>query len=240
MPLEFNKLGVTRDSQDDWHRTIVSLRTSIDIFAELVDDPADHEDLVAHEMATKPFERKPPVITRPFEEAEVYDAVAKAIAWPFEHPCRSRFSNGSYGVWYGSKSLETSVYETVYHFRVNTLSSDAVSSGSVVAEERRVHLVGCTAALIDLRPHLENEPELLNPNDYSVCQTIGAQLYHSALPGVLTHSVRHPDGLIIAVFQEGTLTNPRTVCNLTYYLEVDTGRVRVERELGRTWMEIPA
>jgi len=240
MPLELNELGVTRDSQNDWHRTIVSLRASIDLFAELVDDPADHADLVAHEMATKPFERQPPVISRPFEEAEVFDPVAEAIAWPFEHPCRSRFSNGSYGVWYGSSTLLTSVYETAHHFRINTLSSDAVRPGSVVVGERRVHLVRCTAALIDLRPHLEREPELLNPNDYSVCQTIGAQLYHSALPGVLTQSVLHPEGLIIAVFQEGALTDPRMVCYLTYYLEVDSGRVRVERDPGHTLIEISA
>lgn len=240
MRLNLDDLGVTSDSQADWHRIIVSLRVSVSLFEDLVDRPEDHEILVEHEAATKPFHGKPVIILRPFEEAEFHDPIAAVISWPFEHPCRSRFSDGTFGVWYGSGSLETSIFETVHHFRSDTMASSAVVAGTVVVQERRVHLVTCTAALIDLRPHLAHEPRLLDPNDYSVCQMVSTQIYHGALPGVLSRSVRHPPGTVIGVFRPDVLTDPRTVCYLTYHLDVNTGRVQVEREPGKILMEIAA
>lgn len=238
--MELDDLRVTGESQRDWHRAIVSLRVSADLFRELVDDPKDQAVLVAHEIATKPCQGEAPLITRPFEESEIYDPIAEAIGWPFEHPCRSRFSTGDFGVWYGGNSLLTSVHETVYHFRVDTLASSAVMRGSVVVQERRVHLVRCTAALIDLRPQLEREPRLIDPHDYSTCQALGARIYHAALPGVLNQSARYPDGHIAGVFRRDTLTDPRMLCYLTYQLDVDSGCVRVERDPGRTLVKIDA
>jgi hypothetical protein len=194
--------------------------------------------LVAHEIQTKPFLGQPPIIARSFEEAEVYDPIAAAIAWPFEHPCRSRYSNGSFGVWYGANSLLTSIFETAYHFRINTMASSAVQPGTTVVEERRAHKVTCTAALIDLRPHLEQHQGLLDPHDYAACRLLGTQIHSAALPGVLTRSVRHPEGQIIGVFRQDALSDPRFVCYLTYHLEVDTGRIRVERETGQLLVDI--
>lgn len=238
MSLALDKLGVTSDSQADWYRIIVSLRRSADLFAELVDDPADHAILVAHELNTKPFQSSPPLITRPFEEADIYDPIAAAIAWPFEHPSRSRYSNGSFGAWYGANSLLTAIYETAYHFRVNTLASAAAATDKPVVQERRAHLVACTAALIDLRPHLTQQPALLDPHDYSTCQLLGSQLHNAALPGVISRSVRHPEGYVIGVFRQEALTDPRTVCYLTYTLDVESGVVRVEREPGQVLTDI--
>lgn len=147
---------------------------------------------------------------------------------------------GDFGVWYGADSLLTSIYETVYHFRIDTLASSAVKKGTVVIQERRVHLVACTAALIDLRPHLRSEPRLVDPHDYSTCQALGARIFHAALPGVLNQSVRYPDGQLAGVFRRDVLTDPRTVCYLTYHLDVDSGLVRVEREPGKMIVEITA
>ena len=103
------ELRVTRDSQRDWHRNIVSLRKSIDLYADLVDDPADADVLIRHEMAVKQAHQEPAIIMRPFEDATIYDPIAAAIQWPFDHPSSSRYSTGAYGVWYGAESIETSV-----------------------------------------------------------------------------------------------------------------------------------
>lgn len=224
---------LTRDSQRDWHRNIVSLRESIDVFSDLVDDPRDVDVLVRHEMATKPAGRQPAIITRPFEEADVYDPVASAIEWPFEHPCRTRFSSGAYGVWYGASSLETSVRETVHHFRSGTLASSiATRSPKPIVQERRVHLVRCNALLVDLRELTRKEPRLLHPDDYTACQLLGAELRNAGMPGVLTFSARHAQAEIVAVFVPTVLADPRLVCYLTYTLFPNTGRVTVERTPG--------
>ena len=58
------KHQVTRDSQRDWHRTIVSLRKSMELFADLVDDPRDIDVLIQHEMDFKNAKQDPAIINR--------------------------------------------------------------------------------------------------------------------------------------------------------------------------------
>jgi hypothetical protein len=233
------KHQVTRDSQRDWHRNIVSLRKSMELFADLVDDPHDTDVLVQHEMAVKRAKQEPVIITRPFEDAEIYDAIAAAIEWPFVHPCRSRYSNGTLGVWYGAVSLETSVRETVHHFRKNTLASAvAAQSKKPIIQERRVHLVRCDGLLVDLRSLARKDRDLLHPDDYTACQLLGAELRHAGMPGVLTLSARHEEKEVIGVFTPAVLADPRTVCYLTYTLLAGSGRVVVERTPGKTEFEL--
>jgi hypothetical protein len=233
------ELRVTRDSQRDWHRNIVSLRRSIDLYADLVDDPKDIDVLVRHEMSIKQVYQEPAIITRPFEEAALYDPMAAAIQWPFQHPCDSRYSAGAYGVWYGAASIETSVRETVYHFRKNTLASQIAASSKVpIVQERRVHLIHCNALLVDLRARTRKEPRLLDSDDYGPCQALGAELRSAGMPGVLTYSARHAKSEIVAVFTPAVLTDPRTVCYLTYRLFPDSGKVVIERTLGKAEFEL--
>lgn len=230
---------VTRDSQRDWHRNIVSLRKSVDVFADLVDDERDMAVLIQHEMSTKRARREPAIVNRPFEDAEVYDAIAAAIEWPFDHPCRSRFSAGAFGVWYGAASVETSVRETVHHFRQGTLASAIAAQSKVpIVQERRVHLIRCNGLLVDLRPLVRKDKKLLHPDDYTACQQLGAELKNAGMPGVITFSARHAATEIVGVFTPEVLTNPRMVCYLTYTLFADSGKVVVERTPGTVAYEL--
>jgi hypothetical protein len=224
---------VTEDSRGDWHRNIVSLRTSIDIFQELVDDAAAVAVLMEHEMATKPTREQQPIISRPFDDAATYDPIATAIQWPFDHPAASRYSSGSYGVWYGARTLAATIHETVHHFRVNTLASEvARNCREPIVQERRVHLVHCSAALVDLRSKCGTDTALIDPCNYAHCQALGAEIRSSFLPGVLTLSARLPGADVAAVFVRDALSNPRHVCYLTYTLDSGTHRVAVERTPG--------
>lgn len=224
---------VTEDSHGDWHRNIVSLRTSVDIFQELVDDPAAVAVLMEHEMATKPTREQQPIISRPFDDATTYDPISTAIQWPFDHPAASRYSSGAYGVWYGARTVLATIYETVHHFRVNTLASDiARNTREPIVQERRVHLVNCSAALVDLRSRCARDTSLLDPANYAHCQALGAEIRSSFLPGVLTLSARLAGADVVAVFVRDALSNPRHVCYLTYTLDAGTQRVSVERTPG--------
>lgn len=223
--------SLATDSKADWHRNIVSLRKSVDLFADLVDDPKDTAVLIEHELAAKLTRRAPPIIARPFDEADIYNPMLSAIQWEFDHPKATRFSKGDYGVWYGAREVLTTLYETVHHFRNHVLDS-AAPSAAPIKQERRVHLVRCSATLVDLRPLLADTPGLIDPNDYSYCQAIGAQLRAELQPGVITHSVRHPHHDMIAVFDEQALSDPRDVCFFTYALDRDSGRVTIERTPG--------
>lgn len=224
---------VTDDSRGDWHRNIVSLRESIDVFGELVDDADDVGVLIEHELNTKPTRRAQPIISRPFDDAAAYDPIVSAIQWPFAHPAVSRYSSGAYGVWYAARSIDGTIYETVHHFRRNTLASEvARNTNQPVIQERRVHLVHCSASLVDLRGLCTSDARLLDPSDYAHCQSLGAELRSSFLPGVMTLSARRHQEDVVGVFLQDALSNPRNVCYLTYTLDVQSQRVCVERTPG--------
>lgn len=231
-------LTITEDSQGDWHRNIVSLRDSEDLFDDLTDDARVHAALIDLEIAYKPFRELQPLITRPFEEAGLVTAIADVIEYPFDHPCASRFSEGRFGVWYGADTLETSVRETVHHWRRDEMAIDPERrTERVVTVQRRVHLVACTASLVDLRPHVADMPALVADN-YALCRRLGTELHDGQQPGVISESARHRGACIVAVFRRDALTNVRDVCYLTYRLNLDTGEVHVERDPGTVYLTL--
>lgn len=119
-----------------------------------------------------------PVIDRPFEDAEWFNA----ITWPFKRWQASRFSDGAYGVWYGSDSVETTVYESIYHWYKSLLCDAGFDSHAVIAE-RKVYQLASAAALLDFRAACTEYSEysdLLHPTDYSFCQVVGARVLTGA------------------------------------------------------------
>lgn len=223
------------DIHQDVARNIVSLRASQDLFDDLTDDPAEWllAQKVEGEVKPPPDASKRPVIDRPFEDAQWFNA----IDWPFKHWQKSRFSDGSFGVWYGSESVETTVHESAYHW-VRGLLGDAGFDQTTVIAERKVYWVACHAALLDVRHLAAQAPELLHPSDYSFCQTVGTRVHREGHPGLLTRSVRRPAGENLAIFNPTVLSNPRHCCQLTYRLEA--GQIVVEKQPGVTWMSLSA
>lgn len=214
------------DTHGDLYRNIVSLRVSEDLFDDLSDRPEDWQSAISLELQTKPatYISHTPIIHRPFEEA----AWDEAIGFPFRRWTSSRFSDGSFGVWYGADSLETTVYETVHHWRYGLLA-DAGFLDSGIRIERRVHLVRCDAALVDLRNAVSNYPMLVDPTDYTFTHQTGGRLHREGHPGLVTISARC-EGDVYAILNPAVLSNPRPHCYLTY-ITTENG-VDVERAPG--------
>jgi hypothetical protein len=222
------------DTHRDVHRNIVSLRTSRNLFDDLSDDPDEQALAQQVESAVKPSQyRSPtPIIHRPFEEADW----ANAIGWPFRHRQATRYSDGSFGTWYGAEDVETTVFETAYHWYHGLLMDAEGYVEKPVAIERKVYNVACDALLLDLRPHLDAFPALLHGTDYTFAQQVGGRLRREGHPGLVTTSVRYPKGSVYVVFNAAVLPNPRVNCMLTYRLR---GRyIAVERRPGVTWRRI--
>ncbi len=221
------------DIHQDVTRNIVSLLQSQDLFDDLTDDPAEWllAQKVEDEIKPPPYRSHTPVIDRPFEDAEWFNA----IIWPFKHWQASRFSDGTYGVWYGSESVETTVYESAYHW-YRGLLSDAGFERTTVVAERKVYTVACNAALLDFRKSAEDHPDLLHPSDYAFCQSVGSRIHREGHPGLLTQSVRRPAGTNVAIFNADILSNPRHNCQLTYRLEGD--QIMVEKQPGVEWVRL--
>lgn len=228
------------DVHRDLVRNIKSIRVSQHLFDDLSDDPVDWEIAQLHELATKPPTYASPatIINRPFEEAEWLNA----IEFPFRNWASSRFCNGHFGIWYGSDEVETTVYETVHHWRYSFLAdagfNERVTRGTrdSITGERKVYWVRCDAALLDFRARAANYPDLVHPTDHHFTQQIGARLHRESHPGFVTPSARCA-GVNFGILSRNVLSAPRACCSLTYRLTREGAAV--EREAGQTWMELP-
>jgi hypothetical protein len=228
----FNGLTIT-EIHKDTHRNIVSLRVSQDLYDDLSASPKDWKVAIDLEMATKPHTNHStqPIIDRPFEEA----AYNEAIRYPFNNWSQSRYSDGTYGVWYGADTLETSIYETVHHWRRGFLDDAGWGDIEGVIIERKVYLVHCDAGLLDFHPKLEDFPALVDPDSYHLTHQVGARIHHEGHPGLATRSARC-EGNVNAIFNPRVLTNPRDLCYLTY--EILAGVVNVVRQSGEVMLRI--
>ena len=221
------------DVHQDVARNIVSLRQSQDLFDDLTDDPAGWllAQKVEAEVRPPSYRSRTPIIDRPFEDAAWFNA----ILWPFKHWQASRFSDGSFGVWYGSDSVETTVFESAYHWYKGLLCDAGFERETVIAE-RKVYRVACGAALLDFRKAAVEHRDLLHPSDYAFPQAVGARIHREGHPGLLIQSVRRRIGENVAIFNPGVLSNPRHHCQLSYRLE--DGRIAVEKHPGTVWMTV--
>jgi hypothetical protein len=219
------------DYHGDLVRNIQTIRVSQDLFDDLSSEPADQAVAIAAEAAGR-IPSEAPLITRPFD----YGAV---ITFPFANfnGQQNRFSDGlSFGVWYGSLDLETTVYETVYH-RHRFVMDSFPGEDRLIANERRVFEVRCDALLTDLRGKERQEPRLVERASYAYTQPLGSYLRKQGANGVLVKSARC-DGVNGAIFRPEALSGVRDVCHLTYVMNPKADVVTVERRPGTAWLEI--
>jgi len=228
----FSHLTVA-DIHQELIRNIVSLSESENQFDDLTS--STEECFLAHQVESdarpRPYQSHTPEIDRPFEDALWF----KGIHWPFNNQQTSRFSDGSFGIWYGSDTLETSVHESAYHW-FRGLLCDAGFEQEEVTIERKLFSVACDALLLDFRPVASNYPNRLHKTDYTFTHSIGARIHREGHPGLLTLSARHQGGVNYAVLNSNVLSNPMPHSQLSYRLHGQT--ITVEEKSGVLCMEI--
>jgi hypothetical protein len=218
------------DYSGDLVRNIKGIRVSQDLFDDLTDNTADHAVAIAAESATR-IPSPAPLITRPFDYGTV-------ITYPFvPHNWQAtRYSDGlAFGVWYGALELETTVYETLYHW--HRFVTDSFTIDREIVGERRVFRVRCEAILIDLRDKAALEPRLVDRRDYTFTQQLGRYLRERAQSGLLAPSARGP-GTAAAILRPEVLSDVRDLCFLTYRMNPKSAAATVERAPGETWLRI--
>jgi hypothetical protein len=224
-------ISAATDFHGDLVRNIKGIRVSQDLFDDLADDQADLRAAVAAEATTR-IPTASGLISRPFDYGTV-------ITYPFvpENWQETRFSDGlTYGVWYGSLGLATTVYETVYHWH-RFVTDSFPAENRTIRGERRVFAVRCDAILIDLRGRETAFPALISRTDYRFTHEVGRYLKRQEQNGLLVRSARC-DGVNAAILRPGVLANPRDICALTYVMNPTQDRVAVQRKPGRTWLRI--
>jgi hypothetical protein len=197
-------------------RVIASRYPVIDLFERVSPDPAVWDVLIELEQLTNPRARdEVGAISLVPSARRVRGPNASWVMAAFTHlnPKGSRFSDGSYGVYYAADRLRTAIKETAYHFeRIARDSNDParredmrVLVGSVANE---FHDVGTLSAA--------QRSAVLDPDSYAASQPLARALRAAGSNGLVYPSVRDPEGQCIAAFWPDVVGLPTQERHLKY------------------------
>jgi hypothetical protein len=197
-------------------RIIASRYPPIDLFERVSPDPAVWEALIALEQATNPRVRDQVgeiALVPPGERVAGPGASYVMASFTHLNPKGSRFSDGSFGVYYAAADLETAVAETVHHFE-----AFARDSGDPARTEDMRVLVGAVDEdfedVSDL-PEAERLP-ILDAADYAAARAYGTRQRAAGAPGVVYPSVRRPGGECVGAFRPRAVGLPAQERHLVY------------------------
>jgi hypothetical protein len=175
---------------------------------ENVADPADLEAVYQIEAMTNDRLREEVGdISFVAPEDRVSGPGSTPIMAAFTHlnPEGDRFTNGTYGVFYAGRTIETAIAETRYH-RIRFLQATNEPAQEL---DMRVYAVDLDADLHDIRAMRESHPSYYHLSNYSMSQALAAELREGGSNGIAYLSVRDEGGECAAVFRPRLLSNCR-------------------------------
>jgi hypothetical protein len=203
----------------DWPqawRIIASRYPPILLFERLTPDPAVWEALIALEQLTNPRVRdEVGEIALVPPDQRVSGPGASYVMASFTHlnPKGSRFSDGSFGVYYAALELATAIAETIFHFE-----QFARDSGDPMRMEDMRVLVGAVAAAFeDVAAVPEpRRSQILDPSSYAASRAYAREVREAGANGVVYPSVRRGGGECIGAFRPRAIGLPRLERRLKY------------------------
>ena len=203
----------------DWPqawRLIASRYPPVTLFERLTADPAVWDALIALEQLTNPRVRDEVgaiALVSPDERVSGPGASYVMAAFTHINPQGSRFSDGSFGVYYAAAALETAIAETVFHFEAFARDS----ADPPRSEDMRV-LVGTVAAEFEDVTALAAAARraILDPQSYAASQAYATQLRAAGANGVAYPSVRHAGGQCLGAFRPRAVGIPHQERHLQY------------------------
>lgn len=195
-------------------RIIPSRFPPIQLF-ERVTNPADFEAILELESLTNPRLRDevgdirlvPP-------EDRVAGPGASIVMAAFTHPNPegSRFSDGSYGVFYAANDLHTAIAESKHH-RERFMRATAQPRMEL---DMRVYAVDLDGDVHDLRGRKPDCPLVYHDDNYAGGQRLAQTLRKDGSNGIAYDSLRRDGGQCVAVFRPSLLSNGRQERHLCY------------------------
>jgi hypothetical protein len=195
-------------------RIIPSIFPPIDLF-ERVAKPEHLEAVHAIESAFNPRLQDAVGDLRlvPRDERVVGPGAGYVMA-AFTHvsPDGSRFSNGTYGVFYAAQREATAIVETRFH-RERFMRATKEPRCEL---DMRVLSVTVRATLHDLRGMRSVLPDIYRTDSYDASQILGGALRAGGSNGVVYDSVRHEGGKCVGLFRPRLLSDCRELKHLRY------------------------
>ncbi|MFN2528846.1 MAG: RES family NAD+ phosphorylase [Candidatus Baltobacteraceae bacterium] len=193
------------------YRLISSIYPTRSIY-DRISDPRDFQAVLALEALTNP---RVLLEGGDFRKVRPEDRISGPNTTPimasFAYSAASRFSDGSYGVYYASHDLETAQYESRYHTE-KFLRENHETAGVF---DKRVYVATIGGMYDDLTDKTMRS-RLYDPLDYTASQQYGAKLYAAnVVDGVVYNSVRRKGGACVAAFRPRLITR----CRLEGYLQ---------------------
>ena len=143
---------------------------------------------------------------------------------------RTRFSDGSFPVFYSSLDSATAEAEMQYWF-------PRYSGRPQTPRTAYYRRFSCTFDGIekDLRAKISDWPDLIHDNDYSFCNQLGAEARRLEVDGLVTLSARH-EGANLPVFARQAVSDPELEGGvaMTYYPDTDRVTVVSQSDTFRT------
>lgn len=188
----------------DWpqlHRLVPSHFPPINLF-ESVADPDELEIVHALESLTNDrLRQEAGELWRVPPQDRISGPGSSPVMAAFTHiGIASRFTDGSFGAYYGARELRTAIAETVYH-RERFLSATEEPDTELTM---RQYINSVALPMHDIR----GNAALHDPDDYRASQQEAERLRKLGSHGLMYHSVRDPGGECIAALRPTAVTIP--------------------------------
>src|SRR6266581_6108490 len=144
---------------------------------------------------------------------------------PHSPPRQSRFSDGSFPIYYSALEANTTRAEMRHHASLRFLGVSSIPGMAVFFREVRCAFEG---QVKDLRPALGDIPHLIGEQAdgaYDTCNAIAEEAKAVPLDGLVTQSARQPLGTCVPVFVRGSLSNPALGVWVTFSYNAADGQV---------------
>lgn len=191
----------------DWrraHRLIPTRFPPVGLF-DRVADPKDLDAVYAIEALTNDRLRNEVgelALVAPADRVSGPGTTPIMAAFTHCNPEGSRFSDGTYGVYYAANRLETAVREVAHH-RARFLARTREPPDEF---DFRCYIARIRGTMHDLRGRTDL-PELYDPDSYSRSMVFGRAVRALGSPGIVYDSVRDRGGQCVGVFKPRVITD---------------------------------
>ena len=219
--LDAATLPIRRVTWRPSYRLIPSRYPTVGLY-DAIADPADLDVVFAIEALANPRIRDEiGELALVAKEERVSGPGAMPVMAAFTHlnPEGSRFSDGTYGVYYAAHSLETAVAEVSHHRAVFLRRTDEPA----IDVDLRLITANVEAELHDL---LEADSDagfksrfasVLDPDDYGPSQRLGRRLRAAGSWGIRYPSVRHAGGECVGILRPRALRHAKAAAHLALH-----------------------
>jgi hypothetical protein len=204
--------GIIELNNQIQYRIIPSVYPTINFFEDIV-DPSEMEVLYKIESYTNDRIREEigDIFLIPSED-RVSGSGSSIVMAAFTHIHKpSRFTDGSYGIYYAGLSKETAIRETVYHRERFMKSTNEDPSDLTM----RVYEGQIIKHLHDIRD--SEFSNLHAPDNHIESQGFGRLMRDKKSWGLIYNSIRHIGGSCIAIFRPPAISFPKQTLHLKYH-----------------------